>query len=93
MAGQRSAFNFSSRTFAHRTLAQSLSRSLSAFSSFKRGYLDPVIEADQSARNVDILALPQSRVNNLSPAHLAVSQCFQNIELKLPMAKCHCVQK
>ena len=51
MADQRSvellAFNFASRTFAYRRLAQRLSRALSAFSSFMREYLDAVIKADQ----------------------------------------------
>ena len=49
MADQRSAemlaFNFASRTFAYKGLAQSLSRSVSAFSSFMREYLDPVVKA------------------------------------------------
>ena len=53
MADQRSvemlAFNFASRTFAYRRLAQGLSRALSAFSSFMREYLDKVIKADQFA--------------------------------------------
>ena len=53
MADQQSiellAFNFACRTFAYRRLAQGLSRSLSAFSSFIREYLDPVIKADQCA--------------------------------------------
>ena len=44
MADQRSIemlpFNFASRTFAYRRLAQGLSRSLSAFSSFMREYLE-----------------------------------------------------
>ena len=44
------AFNFASRTFAYRRSAQGLSRSLSAFSSFIREYLDPVIKADQCAQ-------------------------------------------
>ena len=50
MADQRSVemlvFNFASRTFAYKRLAQSLSRSVSAFSSFMREYLDPVVKAD-----------------------------------------------
>ena len=50
MADQRSvemlAFNFASRTFAYKRLAQGLSRSVSAFSSFMREYLDPVVKAD-----------------------------------------------
>ena len=47
------AINFASRTFAYRRLAQGLSRLLSAFSSFIREYLDPVIKADQCAQYVD----------------------------------------
>ena len=57
MADQRSiemlAFNFASRTFAYKRLAQGLSRSLSAFSSFMREYLDKVIKIDQCAQYVD----------------------------------------
>ena len=43
---QMLAFNSASRTFAYRRLAQGLSRSLSAFSSFMREYLDRAIKAD-----------------------------------------------
>ena len=47
MADQRSvemlAFTFARRTIAYRRLAQCLSRSVSAFSSFMREYLDPVV--------------------------------------------------
>ena len=53
-ADQRSvemlAFNFASRTSAYKRLAQGLSRSVSAFSSFMREYLDPVVKADQCAQ-------------------------------------------
>ena len=65
MAAQRSvempAFNFASRTFAYRRLAQRLSRSVSAFSSFMREYLDPVVKADQCAQYVDDIGIA---VNN-----------------------------
>ena len=47
------AFNFASRTFAYRRLAQGLNRALSAFSSFMREYLDRVIKAGQCAQYVD----------------------------------------
>ena len=54
MADQRSvemlAFNFASRTFGYKRLAQGLSRSVSAFSSLMREYLDPVVKADQCAQ-------------------------------------------
>ena len=46
-------FNFASRTFAYRKLAQERKRALSVFSSFMREYLDKSIEADQCAQNVD----------------------------------------
>ena len=50
MADQRPieilAFNFASRTFAYKRLAQGLSEALSAFSSFMREYFDKVIKAD-----------------------------------------------
>ena len=51
------AFNFASRTFANRRLAQGLSGSPSAFSSFIREYLDPVIRADQCAHYVDDIGI------------------------------------
>ena len=58
MADQRSvemlAFNFASRTFAYKGLAQGLSRSVSAFSSFMRENLDPV---DQCAEYVDDIGI------------------------------------
>ena len=44
------AFNFASRTFANKRLAQGLSRSVSAFSSFMREYFDPVVKAGQCAQ-------------------------------------------
>ena len=48
MADQKSiemlAFNFVNRTIAYRSLAQGLSRTLSAFSSFMREHLDKVIK-------------------------------------------------
>ena len=61
MADQQSiellAFNFASRTFAHRRLAKGLSRSISAFSSFIREYQYPVIKADQCAQYVDDIGI------------------------------------
>ena len=51
------AFNFASRTFAYRRLAQGPSSSLSAFLSFIREYLDPVFKADQCAQYVDDIGI------------------------------------
>ena len=69
MADQRSvemlAFNFASRTLAHKRLAQGLSRSVSAFSSFMREYLDPVLKADQCAQYVDDIGIAANNATDL----------------------------
>ena len=66
MADQRSvemlAFNFD---FASKRLAQGLSISLSAFSSFMREYLDPVVKADQCAEYVDDIGIAANNVTHL----------------------------
>ena len=59
------AFNFASRTFAYRRLAQELSRALSGFSSFMREYLDRVIKADQRAQYVDDIGIAANDVEHL----------------------------
>ena len=68
MADQQSieflAFNFASGTFAYRRLAQGLSGSLMAFSSFIREYLDPGIKADQCAQYVDNIGIDANTLNN-----------------------------
>ena len=83
------AFNFASRTFAYRRLAQGLSRSLSAFSSFIREYLDPVIKADQCAQYVDHIGIAANTPEQLFKNLRAVFQCFRKACFKLSMAKCH----
>ena len=93
MADQRSvemlAFNFASRTFAYRRLAQSLSRSVSAFSSFMREYLDPVVKADQCAQYVDDIGIAANNATDLTRNIRAVFKCIRNAGLKLTTEKCH----
>ena len=93
MADQRSiemlAFNFASRTFAYRRLAQGLSRALSAFSSFMREYLDKVIKADQCAQYVDDIGIAANDAEQLINNLRATFQCIQKAGLKLTMHKCH----
>ena len=43
---EKLVFSFASRSFAYKRLAQGVSRSLSAFSSFMHEYLDPVVKVD-----------------------------------------------
>ena len=93
MADQQSiellAFNFVSGTFAYRRLAQGLSRSLSAFSSFIREYLDPVIKADQCAQYVDDIGIAANTPEQLIKNLRAIFQCLRKAGIKLSMAKCH----
>ena len=93
MADQRSvellAFNFASRTFAYRRLAQGLSRALSTFSSFMRGYLDSVIKADQCAQHVEDIGIAANTTEQLIKNIRAVFKCIQKAGLKLTIEKCH----
>ena len=93
MADQRSvemlAFNFASRTFAYKRLAQGLSRSVSAFSSFTREYLDPVVKADQCAQYVDDIGIAANNATDLTRNIRAVFQCIRKARLKLTIEKCH----
>ena len=93
MADQRSkemlAFNFASRTFAYRRLAQGLIRDLSAFSSFMREYLDRIIKADQCAQYVDEISIAVSDADQLIKNLRATFERIREAGLKLTMHKCH----
>ena len=93
MAEQRSvemlAFIFPSRTFAYRRLAQGLSRSVSAFSSFMREYLDPVVKADQCAQYVDDIGIAANNATDLTRNIRAVFKCIRQAGLKPTIEKCH----
>ena len=93
MADQRSvemlAFNFASRNFAYKRLAQGLSRSVSAFSSFMREYLDPVVKADQCAQYVDDIGTAANNATDLTRNIRAVFKCIRQAWLKLTIEKCH----
>ena len=86
---QMLAFNFASRTFAYRRLAQGLSRSLSAFSSFMREYLDRAIKADQCAQFVDDIGIAANDTKQLCINIKTVFECIRNAGLKLSMSKCN----
>ena len=92
MADQQSiellAFNFASRTFAYRRLPQRFSRSLSAFSSFIRKYLGPVIKTVQCAHYVDDIGIAANTPEQLIRDLRAVFQCLlpdipdQNVHIR-----------
>ena len=83
------AFNFASRTSAYKRLAQGLSRSVSAFSSFMREYLNPVVKADQCAQYVDDIGIAANNATDLYRNIRAVFQCIRNAGLKLTNERCH----
>ena len=82
------SFNFGSRTFAFLRLAQGPNRSLSAFTSVVREYLDPLVKADRCAQYVDDIGIaahsPEELINNLE----LVFQQLNKAGLKLSMSKC-----
>ena len=93
MADQRSiemlAFNFASRKFAYKRLAQGLSRALSAFSSFMRECLDKLIKADQCAQYVDDIGIAANSATQLIRNIRAVFECIRQAGLKLTIEKCY----
>ena len=97
MADQRSVadqrrwleFNFVSRTFAYKRLAQGLNRCVSAFSSFMREYLDPVVKADQCAQYLDDIGIAANDATDLTRNIRAVFKCICRAGLKLTIEKCH----
>ena len=80
---QMLAFNFACRTFAYRRLAQGLSRSLSAFSSFMSKYLHKAIKAGQCAQYVDDNGIAANDAKQLCTNIRTVFECIRNSGLKL----------
>ena len=83
------AFNFASITFAYKRLAQGLSRSVSAFSSFMREHWDPVVKADQCAQYVDDIGNAANSATDLTRNIRAVFKCIRHAGLKLRIENCH----
>ena len=92
MADQRSiemlAFNYASRAFAYKRLAQGLNRALFAFSSFLREYLDKVIKDDQCAQYVDGIWIAANYVTQLIRNIRAVFEWIRKAGPKLTLEKC-----
>ena len=95
MPDQRSlemlAFNFVSRTFAYKRLAQGLSRSVSPFSRFMREYLYPVVKAVQCAQYVDDIGIAAKNGRDLTQNIRPVFKCIRQAGLKLTIEKGHFV--
>ena len=93
VADQRSVemlpLNFTSRTFAYKRLAQGVSRSVSAFSSFMQEYLDPVVKADQCAQYLDEIGIAAYNATDLARKIWAVFKCILQAGLKLTIEVRH----
>ena len=81
------SFNFGSRTFAFLRLAQGPNRSLSAFTSEVREYLDPVVKAGGCAQYVDDIGIAAHTPEELTTNLELVFQQLDKSGLKLSMAK------
>ena len=86
---EKRAFKFASRTFAYKRLARGLSRSVSAFSSFMREYLDPVVKTHQCAQYVDDIGIAANNAADFTRNIRAVFKCNRQAGLKLTIEKCH----
>ena len=82
------AINFGSRTFAYLGLAQGLNRSLSAFNSTIREYLDALVKADNCAQYVDDIGVAANNVDELVDNIEAVFQQIRKAGLKFSMSEC-----
>ena len=82
------SFNFLSRTFAYIRLAQGLSRSVNAFSSFMRKYLYPCIVGDQCFQYVDNLGIAACSFEEFITSLGAIFVCIEKAGLKFSAGKC-----
>ena len=82
------SFNFFSRTFAFTRPAQGLSRSVSAFSSFMRKYLDACIAEDKCFQYVDDLGTAAQTFEELLDNLRRIFECIRKSGLKLTVHKC-----
>ena len=85
---QMLAFNFASRTYAFLRLAQGLSRSVSAFSSFMRQQLDKCILADQCFQYVDDVGTASHTPSEMLINLRSLFECIRSSGLKLSPSKC-----
>ena len=92
MADDRSvqllAFNFASRTYAYKCLAQGLSKSVTGFSAFIRHYLDPCLAANICTQYMDDIGSAVKIFDELIPNLRKIFECIRRSGLKLSPGKC-----
>ena len=82
-----SSCNFGARTFANRRLAQDFNESLSAFKSFVRECLDPVVKADSCDCYVDDIGIAAHTADDFLQNFAIVFQWIEIADFKLFMSK------
>ena len=82
------AFNFGSRTYAYKCLAQGLSKSVTGFSSFIRHYLDPCLRADLCTQFMDDIGSAVNNFQDLTPTLQKIFECIGRSGLTLSPKKC-----
>ena len=82
------AFNFASRTYAYKCLAQGLSKSVTGFSSFIRHYLDPCLAANICTQYMDDIGSAVDSFHELIPNLRKIFECVRKSGLKLSPSKC-----
>ena len=70
------AFNFSSRTYAYKCLAQGLSESVTGFSSFIRHYLDPCLAAGICTQFMDDIGSAVTEFSQVLPSLRKILDCI-----------------
>ena len=82
------AFNFASRTYAYKCLAQGLGKSVTGFSAFIRHYLDPCLAAGLCTQFMDYIGCAVEKFENLVTALREIFECLRRSGLKLSPGKC-----
>ena len=82
------AFNFASRTYAYKCLAQGLSKSVTGFSSFIRHYLDQCLAANICTQYMDDIGSGVETFEELIPNLRQIFECVRKSGLKLSPGKC-----
>ena len=82
------AFNFASRTYAYKCLAQGLSKSMTGFSSFIRHYLDQCLAANICTQYMDYIGSGVETFEELIPNLRQIFECVRKSGLKLSPGKC-----
>ena len=88
LSQQMLGFNFDGRAYGFKRLAQGLARSVSAFSSFMRKYLDKPIAANRCFQYVDDIGTAAHTEDELVENLEEIFKCIAKAGLRLSIKKC-----